>query len=152
MDAGFDRDNVLILSPDVESAGYKGARVADFYRQLLDRIEQLPGVRSASGSLIAPVDGASITLTARVEGYTPRPDEDKEVYVNRVMPKYFETLGTPLLAGRDLNQQDGEGAPKVAIINDTMARYYFRGGNPIGRHVVLGAQDSPPSPRLDRPR
>src|SRR4029078_306392 len=80
--------------------------------------------------------GGAITNSVQVEGYTPRPEEDKEVYVNRVAPKYFETLATPLLAGRDFTLQDRKGAPYVAMINQTMARYYFQNANPIGRHII----------------
>jgi predicted permease len=136
MNPGFDRNNVLIVNLDADSAGYKGARLNSYYQELLSRITQIPGVHSASGALITPISGGGITNGVEVEGYTPRPDEDKEAYINSVAPKYFETLGTPLLAGRDFTLQDGKGAPKVAIINQTMARYYFRNANPIGRHVT----------------
>jgi len=138
LNPGFDRNNVLTLDLDAEGAGYKGARLDAYYRQLLLRIGQVPGVRSASAALITPIGGGGISNNVEVEGYTPRPGEDKEVHMNRVAPRYFETLGTPLLAGRDFTMADGLGAPKVAIINQTMARYYFRDANPIGRHVDMG--------------
>lgn len=138
MNPGFDRNNVLMLGPDAEGAGYKGVQLSTYYRQLLSRLAQVPGVRSASAALITPIGGGGISNDVQVEGYTPRPEEDKEVYMNRVAPKYFETLGTPLFTGRDFTFQDRMGAPMVAIINQTMARYYFRNGNPIGRHVTMG--------------
>jgi len=134
---GFDRNNVLMLDLDAEGAGYKGARLDDYYQQLLLRIAQVPGVRSASAALITPISGGGIDLPIHVEGYTPRPDEDKEVYVDLVAPRYFETLGTPLLAGRDFSMQDRKNVAKVVIINQTMARYYFRDANPIGHQVQL---------------
>jgi predicted permease len=127
-----------MLGPDAEGAGYKGVQLSTYYRQLLSRLAQVPGVRSASAALITPIGGGGISNDVQVEGYTPRPEEDKEVYMNRVAPKYFETLGTPLFTGRDFTFQDRMGAPMVAIINQTMARYYFRNGNPIGRHVTMG--------------
>jgi predicted permease len=138
MNAGFDRSNVLILRLDTEESGYKGARLNGYYQQVLARFSQLPGVRSASASLIIPISGGGISNVVQVEGYTPRPEEDKEVDISPVAPKYFETLGTPLLAGRDFALQDRAGSSKVAIINQTMARYYFRNANPIGRHVTTG--------------
>jgi predicted permease len=138
MNAGFDRNNVLMLDVDAEGAGYKTGRLTDYYRQLLARIAEIPGVHSASGALITPISGSGISNPVQVEGYTPRPEEDKEAYMNRVAPKYFETLGTPLLAGRDFTLQDRKGTPTVAIINQTMARYYFRNSSPIGRHVTMG--------------
>ncbi len=135
MNPGFDRNNVLIVGLDTEAAGYKGAGLNRYYQQLLARIPQVPGIRSASAALIIPISGGGISNVVEVEGYTPRPEEDKEADVSPVAPKYFETVGTPLLAGRDFTLQDRDGAPKVAIINQTMARYYFRNANPIGRHV-----------------
>jgi predicted permease len=71
-----------------------------------------------------------------VEGYQEKPEDRRYVSINWVAPKYFETLGTPLLAGRDFSFQD-QGGPRVAIINQAMARYYFGNGNPIGKHVAL---------------
>jgi len=140
LNPGFDRNNVLMLDLDAEDSGYKGSRLNDYYQQLLVRVGQLPGVRSASAALITPIGGGGISNNVEVEGYTARPDEDKEVYMNLVAPKYFETLGTPLLAGRDFTMQDGKGTPKVAIINQTMARHYFLDANPIGRHVDMGGR------------
>ena len=142
MNPGFDRSNILILDLDAESGDYKGARLNDYYQQLLPRIAHVPGVRSASAALITPISGGGIDLPAHVEGYTPRPDEDKEVYVDLVAPKYFETMGTPLLAGRDFTFQDRQGAPKVVMINQTMARYYFGDTKPIGRHVQLANHEA----------
>ena len=137
MNPGFDRSNVLTLDLDAEGGGYKGSRLNDYYQQLLLRIAQVPGVRSASAALIAPIAGGGISNNVEVEGYTARPAEDKEVYVNLVAPRYFETMGTALLAGRDFATTDGKDAAKVAIINQTMARYYFGNANPIGRHVNM---------------
>ena len=76
-----------------------------------------------------------------VEGYTPLPDENMTVYLNRAGPKYFETLGTPLLLGRDFNPRDTETTPKVAIINQTMARYFFGNSNPVGRKFGWFGED-----------
>jgi predicted permease len=71
-----------------------------------------------------------------VEGHPEKPEDRRYVSLNWVAPKYFQTLGTPLLAGRDFNDQD-QGGPRVAIVNQAMARYYFADGNPIGKHFWL---------------
>jgi predicted permease len=136
MNPGFDRNNVLLLDLDVDNAGYKGARLNVYYAQLLSRLPQVPGVRASSAALITPISGGGITNNVQVEGYTPRPDEDKEAFISPVAPNYFATVGTPLLAGRDFTMQDSKTSPRVAIINQTMARYYFGNASPIGRHVV----------------
>ncbi len=138
LNPGFDRSHVLTLVLDSRDAGYKGARLNTYYEQLLPRLERVPGAQSVSGSLITPIGDGGITTDVEVEGYTARPGEDKEAYRNDVAPKYFETLGTPLLAGRDFTMRDNKSTPKVAIINQTMARYYFGGADPIGRHVTSG--------------
>ena len=142
MNPGFDRNNVLMLDLDINDAGYKGSRLNDYYERLLSRLGQVPGVFSVSAAMITPMSGGGIDLPIHVDGYSARADEDKEVYVNIVAPRYFATMGMPLLAGRDFNVQDRENAPKTVIINRTLARYYFGNANPIGRHVQLANQGS----------
>ena len=138
MDAGFERGGILLVSVDPGSAGLHGARLSAFYQALLLRLDALPGVRASSLSLITPIVGGGVDLNAHVEGYTPQPHEDNDVYVNRVSPGYFATFGTPLLAGRDFDWRDSADSPPVVIINETMARYYFHNANPLGHRVALG--------------
>jgi putative ABC transport system permease protein len=138
LDAGFDRDNVLLAGLDPGKAGYKDAALANFYSRLVEQTRQIPGVQSASLSMLTPISGGSVDYPASVEGYAAQPNEDPTVYVNSVSARYFETMGTPLLLGRDFNEQDGVNTSRVAVINETMMNYYFRGTNPIGRRVTLG--------------
>jgi predicted permease len=134
LDPGFDRKSVLMFDLDATKSGYKGPAVARLYQDVLERIKAIPGVRSASLSEMGPITGGGGWDNAVwVQGYTPRPDENTTVYLNAVGPRYFETLGTPLLLGRDFGSQDTESAPKVAVINQTMARYFFGNSNPIGK-------------------
>ena len=79
---------------------------------------------------------------ATVEGRQERPEDRRYLSLNWVAPKYFETLGTPLLAGRDFDFED-QGRARVAIVNQVMARYYFAGGNPIGKHITFDGEDKP---------
>jgi predicted permease len=79
---------------------------------------------------------------ANVEGHPERPEDRRYLSLNWVAPRYFETLGTPFLAGRDFNAQD-QGGPRVAIVNHAMARYYFADGNPIGKHFTFDGDDQP---------
>ena len=138
MDAGFERRGILMVSVEPGSAGLRGARLAGFYEALLQRVQGLPGVRAASLSLLTPIAGGGVDFTAKVEGYTPQPHEDTSVYVNYVSPGYFATFGTPLVAGRDFDRHDRTDSPLVAIVNETMARYYFHNASPLGRWVALG--------------
>jgi putative ABC transport system permease protein len=104
------------------------------YRELLAPLAAIPGVRSASLCGATPISGAGANRAVIVPGYDPKPGEIRNVAENWVAPKYFETLGTPLLAGRDFDFGD-QGRPRVAIINQTMARYYFADRSPIGESV-----------------
>ena len=69
-----------------------------------------------------------------IEGYTPHSNEDREARFDQVGPQYFTHVGIPILLGRDLNERDAPGAPRVAVINETMAKFYFPGVSPIGKH------------------
>jgi predicted permease len=148
VDLGFDREHVLLLSLNPARSGYDADRLSRAYRELLSRLETIPGVRSATLSGTTPINGAAASGFAVAEGFEERSQDRRYVSLNQVAPKYFETLGTPLLAGRDFNFQDVSGRPRVAIVNRAMARYYFGEGNPIGKHVTLdhvtgGGNDQP---------
>ena len=148
VDLGFDREHVLLLSLNPARSGYDADRLSRAYRELLSRLETIPGVRSATLSGTTPINGAAASGFAVAEGFEERSQDRRYVSLNQVAPKYFETLGTPLLAGRDFNFQDVSGRPRVAIVNRAMARYYFGESNPIGKHVTLdhvtgGGNDQP---------
>ena len=134
-DLGFRRDSVLSVSLDSAASGYHGERLARVYQELLGRLERIPGVRSASLGGPTPISGAGASGFAEVEGFQERDEDRRWVLIHYVSPKWFETLGTPLLAGRDFTIQDQ--ARRVAIVNRTFARYYFAGRDPIGKRVTL---------------
>jgi putative ABC transport system permease protein len=135
---GFERGHVLLVSLDSSRSGYDAERLSREYQELLSRLEAIPGVRSATLSGTTPINGAAASGFAKVEGFhEDNPGERRYVAVNQVAPKYFETFGTPLLAGRDFDFQDTSGRPLVAIVNQAMARYYFGQRSPIGKHVSL---------------
>ena len=136
LNLGFRRDHVLLVTLDPRRSEYKDEQLSRLYQELLGRMEALPGVRSATLSGATPISGAGASSFANVEGHPEKPEDRRYVSLNWVAPKYFQTLGTPLLAGRDFNYQD-QGGPRVAIVNQAMARYYFADGNPIGKHFWL---------------
>ena len=102
----------------------------------------LPGVRSATASVIALMTDSNWSSTVKVEGYQPKEGEDMNPDVNGVGPGFFATMGQPLLAGREFTVKDVAGAPKVAIINETMSRSFFGKDNPLGRHIGWGRSDA----------
>ena len=136
LDLGFHRDHVLLMTLDEEHSGYEEEQLARAYQELLARFEAIPGVRSATFSEITPISGGGASSFVKVEGHPEKPEDRRYVSINWIGPKYFETLGTPLLAGRDFNFQDRRG-PRVAIINHAMARYFFGDGSPIGKHFTI---------------
>jgi len=138
LNPGFDPQQVLLFRLDPTRVGYQGERLAELYQQLLDRVKAVPGVRSASFSFLTPISGGGWDNFIFVEGYTPRPGEDMDTFINAVGPGFFDALRTPILLGRDFGAWDRRGSPPVAIVNETMARRFFAGGNAIGRKFGWG--------------
>jgi predicted permease len=99
------------------------------------QLARLPDVRGATASIIQLMTDSNWSSTVLVEGYQAKEGEDMNSGVNGVGPGYFATLGQPLVAGREFTVKDRTTAPKVAIINETMAKYFFGSGNPLGRHI-----------------
>jgi len=133
LDAGFDREHVLLANVDLRNGHYPPARRGAVFEEMLERLRAIPGVRSASVSAETPVSGSIWNQHVQIEGYTPKGKNDAEVYLNAVSGRFFETLGTDLVAGRDFNARDTRESPKVAIVNQAMAKKFFAGQNPIGK-------------------
>ena len=142
LNLGFQRDHVLLMTLDPSESEYDDQQLSRAYKELLGRLQAVPGVLSATICAASPISGAGANRGVSVEGYEAKPGEIRNVMENWVAPKYFETLGTPLLAGRDFSFQD-KGRPRAAIINQTMARYYFGERSPIGMHVTFEGDDTP---------
>jgi predicted permease len=136
---GFDRENLLLVSLDLDGREPKQGELAVLGRQLLDRLEATSGVRSAALSMVSPISGAGWSQHVNVEDYQDKPGERRYLSLNGVSPGYFETYGTPLLSGRSFTFHD-YGGPHVAVVNQTMARFYFADGNPIGRRFTLESE------------
>ena len=132
-DVGFDRNNVLLVGIDSRLAGYKTAELAGLYQQVIERLGTLPTVRNVSIATYAPMSGQMRSSSVKITGYTPQPDEDLIVQDMLTGPKYAETLGVPLLRGREIELRDTASSARVAVVNATFAEKYFKDQNPIGR-------------------
>lgn len=135
---GFNPENVLSVSltlPDYKYSAEKSRQLA-FYRQVMQRLERLPGVRSVGMSTILPLGGSRSRSGFTIEGRplsSPRPlADDREI-----SPHYFQTLGIPLLRGRVFTDGDREGTSPVVIINETMAQRFWPDEDPIGQHIAM---------------
>jgi predicted permease len=133
---GFEQRNLLLFGIDPTQDGYKGQRLADFYGELAGRLEALPGVHSVTMSWNTLIAGGLTIEGVSIQGYTPKPgekDEQVEAYLNEVGPRFFETMGIPLVLGRGIGNRDTVGAPKVAAVNERFVQLYLGEGNPVGR-------------------
>ena len=143
-DPGFERNNVLLVHVDFQNARYAKDRMTDACDQILAALRALPGVRSASYSFITPIAGSFWNEEVRVDGFTPKDPDDTLLFMNAISTGYFQTTGTPILAGRDFNARDSKNAPLVAIVNETAANRFFHGANPIGHGYRIAGPDGKP--------
>jgi predicted permease len=139
-DAGFDRDHVFLMGLSPDRVGYTGERQRAYYRQVLERARNTPGVRAAALSLMTPISGGLLDQSFGVQARPPEPGV--MVYANHVSEGYFAALGTTVLLGRDFGAHDGPDATPVAVINDALAKRFFENENPIGQRVRLGRRQA----------
>jgi putative ABC transport system permease protein len=133
LNLGFERNNLLLVTLDFSHSGYDGAQFSRLSEQLVAKLEAIPGVKSATMSSMSPIEGPGASAFGFAEGH---PDNQHNVVINNVAPDYFETYGTPLLAGRYFSAED-QGKPLAAILNQTAVRDCFGNENPIGKHLTL---------------
>jgi predicted permease len=147
---GFRSDAIVLAQVVLEEERYDRAGSQRFYEELSERVRALPGVRATS--LVEGIPGGFLGRARAgigVEGYTPRAGERMEIDVATAGPQHFTTLGVPLVAGRDFEPGDRDGAPCVAIVNEAFARRYLTGSaSPIGRNLVreVGGSQARPEP------
>ena len=137
-DFGFNRTNVLLLQFNAKFAGYKSDQLNGLYERVLNRLDALPEVKSASISGVPAINPGNWNSPIDIRGYTPAPDEDINTLMNRVGPRYFETMGIPLLQGRAIESRDSANAPKIVVVNQTMANHFFPHGDAIGHRITVG--------------
>jgi predicted permease len=142
-DFGFERSHLLLGEINPALAGYTPERTPALNQTILERLEALPGVRSASLSETPPISGGSWGGSLIIPGYTPRPKEDMSSVFNRVSGHFFETTGIAIVAGRPITPADSATSLKVAVITETVAKRYFPKGDAIGRTLKITFDDMP---------
>jgi predicted permease len=142
VDLGYNREHLLVVSTDPLAAGYDKARIASFANDLAEQIGSLPGVRAVTSSKNGLFSGSESANSIKVEGYTSKKDADLTAAFDEVGPNYFHGVGIPMLLGRDIGLQDTGTSPRVAVINETMAKFYFGQANPIGRKFIVDDPES----------
>ena len=148
---GFATEHLIGFEVQPGLSGYKGERSKLFFAQLTQRLSALPGVKNVglAGVRILEEDEWDSSMT--VEGYSFKPGENPEPYMNVISPNYFATMGVPIVAGRDFTANDNvlvphgnsndpdDTTPTTAMINEKFAKKYFGSRNPIGRHIGFGS-------------
>jgi predicted permease len=133
VDTGYKHEHLLLVHLSPAAAGHDVQEIANLARQLMQRVSDVPGVRAMTFSengLFSGTDGRGDII---VPGYTASPSGDQKAFHDEIGPAYFSTLGIPIIAGREINARDTAGSPDVAVINQTMANFYFHNQNPVGR-------------------
>jgi putative ABC transport system permease protein len=144
MDPGFESKRIELASVDLGLQGYDETRGRGFYKQLVDRISALPGVEAASIAGPLPLDAYSNGAHLTVEGYVPRYENERiSVNYSTVGYNYFETMKTQIVEGRAFTERDDKDAPKVVIVNETLARRLWPSESAIGKRLKLGGANSP---------
>jgi predicted permease len=133
VDVGFIVDNVFVVSLDPKNAGRADAEVAPFYRAVRERVAALPGVRGVTYSTVRTLANASWSDPVVVEGQPV--SSTMTAARDAVGPAYFQTLGIPLIAGRDFSEVDTAAAPRVAVVSESFARAHFGSQSALGRRI-----------------
>jgi predicted permease len=141
---GFDPDNLLNVSLDPSEAGFKEDRAREFYRELVARLKVLPGVASVSQAFTVPLGYVGAGDLLFVEDHPLEPGKQPPgVSYNFVSESYFENLRIPIQRGRGFTEADDEKAPKVAVINQTMAKKFWLGEDALGKRFSRKSQSGP---------
>ena len=132
LDPGFRSEGILLVDINGQNEGYRDDALTAFYRELLDRVENIPGVVSASISSMTPLSGGTWSEAVAPKGQ-PVPQNDNAIFV-AAGPRFFETMRTPLVSGREFTARD-QGSPSMAIVNEAFAQHYFPNRNPLGQYL-----------------
>jgi predicted permease len=144
LNPGFKTEQLLAFSIDPSLNRYSRERAIDLFQRLQDQLARLPDVTHATASVIPMLTNSEWSSTVKVEGYAAKEGEDMNPLVNGVGPDFFGTIQQSLVAGREFTIKDAATAPRVAIINETMARYFFGTSSPLGRHIGWGRDSGTP--------
>src|SRR6267143_55379 len=152
---GFDQNRRLVANINPRLAGYRTNQLSSLYRRIHDSIESIPGVSSVALCQYSPLSGGAWGAGVWVDGHpAPGPKENNSTLWDRVTAGYFDVIGTPIIKGRGISEQDTATSRNVAVINEAFARKFFSNEDPIGKHfgrkpetsrefeVVGGAKDA----------
>ena len=143
IDPGFEMDHLLTMKLDTTVVGLEADKALAFYQSVMDQTRNVSGVRSVTMASSGPLEVVSGLRPVYVEGYSASAGEDMNYSFNIVAPDYFQTMGIPLVQGREFTEADTSKAPNVVIINETMARTFWPNESPIGKRISDNGQPGP---------
>jgi len=150
IDPGFQAQRLLLFDVDGSRSGYLGDKLVALYERIRENVAAIPGVQAATLSNHALISGSISNDNLTIPGYKGRDGRSPMTYLMRAGSHFLTTLEIPLIAGRDLDDQDRPKAPQVAVVNQTFARNYFAGQSPVGRMFYFGDAKNPnPEDRIE---
>jgi len=146
VDLGVRVENLLTFSVTPGQSGYDTTRMRELYRRIEQDLGALPGASAVTSSMVPLIAGSNWSNTVKVEGFKAAEEnsQSSSSSLNAVGSGYFRAIGVTLLAGREFTDADDARAPKVAIVNETFAKHFGLGTNPVGKHMALGSSDTLP--------
>jgi putative ABC transport system permease protein len=144
LNPGFEAQRLLAFSVDPSLNGYDLGRRFNLFAEIQQELLAEPGVRVVSMAEEALMTNSNSSSTVVVKGYVAKEGENMNPNFNGVGPEFFKALGIPLIAGREFTSADTMDAPRVAVVNETFARYFFADQDPLGRTFALGREEDKP--------
>jgi putative ABC transport system permease protein len=146
LNAGFQQSGIMVAGVDFEHLNIPESRFTEYKREIVKRVQSIPGVESAADAQMVPFGGNSSNQNVILEGS----DQDAGVaWRNSLGPGYFKTIGTPMLAGRDFNEQDTATSVKVAIVNEAFVKKILKGADPLGKRFCQHEAPGDPRPQYE---
>jgi predicted permease len=136
-DVGMARDELLIVQVDLQTGGVEPERSLGLVRELTERVGRVPGVRAVTYSENGIFSGTESNSSLQVSGFVAKTAEDSIANSDQVGPNYFTAIGAHLLRGREIGPQDVRDAPRVAVVNESFARFYFAGREAVGQRLQV---------------
>jgi predicted permease len=144
-DLGVRVDNLVTFSVTPGQSGYDSTRARALYGRIEEELAGLPGAAAVTSAMVPLIAGSNWNNSIRVQGFQPDAHDPKaNASFNAIGSGHFRAIGVPMLAGREFTAADGVGAPKVAIVNETFARRFGLGANPVGKRMAIGSSDTLP--------
>ena len=152
VDLGLKTDHMVLFSIAPELNSYTTERTRQLFERMEDEMAAVPGVTSVVAAIVPVLAGDNWGNSLAVEGFEAGPDTNTNASFNGVGPGYFQTMGIPLMAGREFTRADAFGAPKVAIVNQAFVKKFNLGDNPIGKRFGIGGGAGHQAGHRDRRR